>query len=187
MTKDNKKLIVNTQKLVITAMFAALTTVATIVIQIPLMFGFVNLGDMFVLLSAFMLGSWYGVAAASIGSALGDIILGYAIYAPATFIIKGLMSFVVCVIVKALSGKIKISVITQVIAGIVAELVMVAGYFFYEAVILGYSWAAASSIVGNLAQGGIGIALAVSLLNVFNSRKIFVQNQTNEDSDLNDK
>ena len=180
MKNQNANLIVNTKKLVITSMFTALTTVATIAVQIPMAFGYVNLGDMFVLLSAFVLGTWYGVAAAGIGSAMADVIIGYAIYAPGTFIIKAIMSLIVSLIIKSLNGKIRLTILLQLIAGIVAEIIMVLGYFFYEAVILGYSWAAVSSVVGNLIQGGVGVALAITVFSVFNNRKIFFT--TNSDA-----
>ena len=55
------------RKLVLAALFAALTTVMTMVIRIPSpMSGYVNLGDCAVLLSAWILGPGLGCAAAGI-------------------------------------------------------------------------------------------------------------------------
>ena len=52
---------VKIRKLVLAALFAALCTVMTLVIQIPSpMQGYVNLGDCAVLLSAWVLGPVYG-------------------------------------------------------------------------------------------------------------------------------
>ena len=66
------------QKLVVSALMAALTYVATMVVRIPSpMNGYVNLGDCFVLLSGWLLGPWYGGAAAGIGSMLTDLLSGY--------------------------------------------------------------------------------------------------------------
>lgn len=71
------------KKMVLTALLAALTCVATMIIQIPSpMNGYVNLGDCFVLLSGWLLGPWLGFAAGGIGSMLADIFTGYAHYAP---------------------------------------------------------------------------------------------------------
>ena len=68
---------------------AALTAAATIAIPVPLPGGgYANAGDVLVLLSAFVLGPGLGAAAAGVGSALADLILGYTIYAPGTLIIK---------------------------------------------------------------------------------------------------
>ena len=59
------------RKLVLAALFAALCTIMTLVIQVPSpMQGYVNLGDCAVLMSAWVLGPLYGGAAAGIGAAL---------------------------------------------------------------------------------------------------------------------
>ena len=71
--------------LILAAMFAALTCVATMIIHIPSPIGgYFNLGDCMVLLSAFVLGPVWGTAAGGIGSALADVICGYFVYAPGT-------------------------------------------------------------------------------------------------------
>ena len=80
------------RRLVLAALFAALCTVMTLVIQVPSpMQGYVNLGDCAVLLSAWILGPGLGCAAAGIGSMLADL-LGYPLYAPGTLVVKGLMA-----------------------------------------------------------------------------------------------
>ena len=67
------------RKLVLAALFAALCTVMTMVIQVPSpMQGYVNLGDCAVLLSAWVLGPWYGGAAASIPGNLVQGVFGIA-------------------------------------------------------------------------------------------------------------
>ena len=78
--------------LILAAMFAALTCVATMIIHIPSPIGgYFNLGDCMVLLSAFVLGPVWGTAAGGIGSALADVICGYFVYAPGTLVIKALV------------------------------------------------------------------------------------------------
>ena len=83
----------NMNNLVFGALFTALTCVFTMVIKVPTLGtnGYVNIGDTGVLLSAWLLGGWYGVVAAGLGSGLADILSGYPVYAPGTFIIKLLM------------------------------------------------------------------------------------------------
>ena len=51
------------RKLITAAMMAALTCIATLLIQYPTVAGYTNLGDALVLLSAFLLGPVYGTAA----------------------------------------------------------------------------------------------------------------------------
>ncbi len=83
-----------TKKIVFSALMAALTTAATMVIHIPSAFsGYIHLGDGMVLLSGMLLGPMAGAAAGGIGSMMADLLSGYAFYAPATLIIKALAAF----------------------------------------------------------------------------------------------
>ena len=63
------------KQIVMTALFMALCCTATMVIHVPSPTqGFVNLGDCMVLLSGWLLGPWYGMAAAGVrcGGSIGD-------------------------------------------------------------------------------------------------------------------
>ena len=143
------------------ALFTALTTVATLVIQVPSpMSGYVNLGDAMVLLSAWILGPVYGTAAAGIGSMLADLLSGYAYYAPGTLVIKCLMAFVAAQVFLVLKDKVKGKHFAKVVSGLLAEIIMVVGYFGYAGLILGNGLSAALSIPGNLVQGGFGIIVS---------------------------
>ena len=122
------------RRLVTAAMMAAMTVIATMVITIPTAGGgYVNIGDALVILSGWLLGGPYGALAAGIGSALADVLSGYAVYAPATFVIK-------------------------------AELIMLAGYFVFEALILGMGMAATASVAGNAVQAVVCLVLGNLLI-----------------------
>ena len=152
------------RKLVMTALFAALCCVATMVIQIPSpMQGYINLGDCVVLLSGWMLGPWYGLAAAGIGSAMADVLLSYAHYAPGTLLIKASMALLCGLLA---SQQQEGGFVRRIVSGIIAETAMVAGYFGYAALLLGKGLSAALSIPGNLFQGAVGVAAAVALYEV---------------------
>jgi hypothetical protein len=154
--------------LVLAALFAALACVATMVIQIPSpMNGYVNLGDCFVLLAGWILGPLYGTLAAGIGSMLADVFTGYMHYAPGTFLIKAGVALIAWALAKALISRFggKRS-LCKGISAVVAELFMVAGYYFYAGLILGKglgALGAAASVPGNLIQGAVG-AIAATLL-----------------------
>ena len=124
---------VKIRKLVLAALFAALCTVMTLVIQIPSpMQGYVNLGDCAVLLSAWVLGPVYGGVAAGTGSMLADLFSGYAHYAPGTFLIKLCMAVAAALIFRFLRNRPASKLLlAQGASGLVAEAVMVAGYFGY--------------------------------------------------------
>ena len=96
MLKENKKL----KKIVIAALLAALTFVATSIIKVPTIGtnGYVNIGDVVVLIAAWYLGGLYGALAAGIGSALADLLAGYGTYVPGTFGIKFVMALVALIV-----------------------------------------------------------------------------------------
>ena len=58
----------------ITAVFMALTCVATMVVQIPIPLGYAHLGDSVILICAFFFGPVVGALAGGIGSAMADIL-----------------------------------------------------------------------------------------------------------------
>lgn len=156
---------------VLASMFAALACVATMVIKIPSpLEGYLNLGDCIILLCGWYLSPVYGLLAAGIGSALADYFSGYLAYSPATFLIKALMAVVACFVAKALSEKVgKLS--SKIISGILAELVMVLGYYVFEGFMYGFT-ASLINIVPNLIQGCAGLILGVLLAGVFDRTKI---------------
>ena len=155
-----------TRKIVMTAMFAALCCVATMIIKIPSpLKGYLNLGDCIVLLSGFMLSPLYGFLAAGVGSALADVLSGYVVYAPATFIIKGAMALVAYLGFKLLNKNIGPTP-SRIISGVVAEILMVLGYFVFEGFMYGFV-PSAVNIPANAVQGVAGIILGVILAKVF--------------------
>ena len=165
------------RKLVLAALMAALCTIMTMVIQVPSpMQGYVNLGDCAVLISAWMLGPLYGGAAAGIGSALADLLSGYAHYVPGTFAIKVRMAAAAAVILRAMTKKVPSAMLAgQVAGGVAAEVIMVLGYFAYASLWLGKGLAAAASIPGNIVQGVFGLVAATVVYNVLSRSRAVVK------------
>lgn len=155
----------NIRKTVFTALFAALVCIATMIIKVPTVGtnGYVNIGDAIVLISAWILGNPFGAIAAGLGSGMADILSGYAAYAPGTTIIKFGMAFIACIVYRGFD-KVKIPrPVSFVLSGILAELVMIAGYLIYEATLLGYGSAALASVPSNAIQGITCLVLGVAL------------------------
>ena len=163
-----------TKKIVVAALLAALTCVATMVIKIPSpLKGYLNLGDCVVLVAGWMLPPGYSFLAAGLGSALADVFLGYVVYAPATFAIKGLMAVVAFYGFKILNKKIG-NIPSRIISGILAEVVMVLGYYVFE----GFMYGFAPSVVNippNAMQGVAGLIIGVILIKAFEKNKINLQ------------
>ena len=152
-----------TLKLTYTAMLTAMVCVATMLIRIPTMVGYTNLGDGFILLSAFLFGPFYGAVAGGIGSMLADILSGYAFYAPATLVIKGLLAVIAALLWKAMRKRGGDKVWEKILASLVAEIWMAAGYWTFETLFLGEAKAALASVPNNIAQGLVGVVLGMVL------------------------
>ena len=148
------------RKMVLAALMAALTYVATMVVQIPSpMQGYVNLGDCCVLLSGWILGPWWGGAAAGIGSMLTDLLNGYAHYAPGTLVIKALDAIVAALIVKALGRK----PYAYAVGGLVGEIIMVVGYSLGRAFIYSTPEYAILKLPFQILQAAVGAIVAMLL------------------------
>lgn len=157
------------RNLVYSAMMASLICVATMLIKIPSpLKGYINLGDCFVLLSGWLLTPFYGFMAAGLGSMLADIFGGYPLYAPATFIIKGIMALTARFLY---SSKSKYPLASRTLSATVSELVMVAGYYVFEGILYGF-YASAVNIPFNLVQGFAGVVAGVLLIKVFEKNSI---------------
>lgn len=153
-------------RLILTAMFAAMVCISTICIQVASpMGGYVNLGDALVLMSAFLLGPLHGAAAAGIGSALADILTGYAYYAPGTLILKAAIALVAARLLPALERHCHKfpQPLRLAAAAIPGEILMVVGYLFYAWIFLSYGSAAVASIPGNLVQAAVGTGISAFL------------------------
>ena len=77
---------------------------------------------------------------------LADLLLGYAAYAPGTFVIKALVAVLAASLYRTFREKAGVTA-SVLIAGAAAECWMIAGYFGYESFILGYGPAAAAGMM----------------------------------------
>lgn len=152
------------KKVVMTALFAALTCAATLSIRIPTpgTGGYIHPGDALVILSGVILGPAYGFLAGGIGSALSDLLGGYFLYVPITLIIKGLVALVCGLVYQKLYKNAKLRYPAVAIGG-AADIVLVAGgYCLCESFIYGFAGALAS-VPANLIQGISGLIIAMVL------------------------
>lgn len=70
--------------------FLVVVLLTTMFIRIPLpSTGYFNFGDVAVVFSGLMLGRWGGAIAGGVGSALADILGGFAVFSPLTLLAKG--------------------------------------------------------------------------------------------------
>ncbi|MBP2028259.1 putative membrane protein [Acetoanaerobium pronyense] len=116
-----------TQKTVLYGMLISLVCIGTMAIKIhiPVTNGFINIGDSFIIVSSLLFGPVAGMIAGGIGSALADLLSGYAHYALFTLIVKGLEGYIIGWVFLKL-GKTKLAGIYGSLLGVIF---MVGGYF----------------------------------------------------------
>lgn len=156
--------------MVMTALMMCLIMIATMFIKVPIPFtqGYVHLGDSMIFLAVLILGKKGGALAAGAGSALGDIIGGYAFWAPWTLLIKLIMAWILGSFVERMeksgngNGHAGISA-AEIIGMVVAGIEMTAGYYVTEAVMYGNFIAPLSGVPWNIGQFAVGMVIACIL------------------------
>lgn len=139
----------STRTITFTALFTGLVFLATrfLAFPSPIPPAYINLGDSVIIVCAVLLGSKAGLFAGAVGSTLADIAFGGAsIFAPITFVVKGLEGFIVGIIARKKTTR------SIILASVIGVTIMVAGYF------LG-AW-----LVLSLFDDRFGIIFAVSQL-----------------------
>ena len=154
----------NLKKIAYAGVLAALIFIGT-ELHIPTVIGHINLGDLVILVSSYILGP-LAFFPAALGSTLADLLAGYPQYAIATFLIKGLMGLVAGYLLKR-NKEGKISFVRKLSVSVVAELIMIAGYFAFESLPFMYGvQAALGSVIPNGIQASAAIVGAVPLMYV---------------------
>ena len=160
-----------TRLIVLSALFAALACIATMVIRIPSPFkGYLNLGDSVVLLSGWLLPPVYGALAAGLGSALADLFSGYVTYAPATFLIKALMAVAAHFCSLSLAKHMKPG-LARFVSGLVAIILLTGGYLLFEGILYGFA-PSLVNVLPNALQGAAGLVLGLAMVRLVEKSNI---------------
>ena len=141
-----------TLQLTLTAVFAGLVAVTTMMIRfpIPATTGYFNIGDAMIFIAALVFGPFVGGLAGGVGSAISDII-GYPLFAPYTLVIKGIEGWLV--------GRISRKTLrSDWIACVSGGGEMVLGYFLVETLLFGVG-AALEELPFNMFQLVAGVAI----------------------------
>ena len=159
----NNKLI----KMVYAAMFAAMIFVLTRFIQIPVASGYVHFGDALIYIVASTVGGPWALVAASLGAAIADLTSGFAIYAPATIIVKALIALPFVVVNKKSE---KILTPLTALFTILSGAITVGGYFVAD-LIIDKAYAVVD-IPGNVVQAVGSAVIFIILAAAFDAAKL---------------
>ena len=154
----------STKKLVMCALFAALACVATMSIRIPTpgTGGYIHPGDAIVILCGVFLDPVSAFLAAGIGSCMADLLGGYVIYGPITFLLKGLVAFSASHIYHRLSAGGVNPHAAVAGCGVIDILLVAGGYCLCEIFLYGLG-AALASVPSNIIQGVSGLIISSAL------------------------
>lgn len=141
----------------ITGVFVAIVYIFTAYFHIPSHTGYTHIGDGFIYIAACILPLPYAVATGAVGALLADCLSGFAIWAPASVIIKSLT--VLCFS----SKNEKIVCLRNILALIPAWFVCIFGYYLYESIITGNFIAPLAGIMGYITQCALSSILFVVL------------------------
>lgn len=146
---------INTKDIATTGLLTAMVFLATMFINIRLPIsingGLIHMGNVVLFLSAFVFGKKKAMVAGAFGMALFDILGGWTAWAPFTFVIRGLMGYIIGSFAFA-NGKNGNNIFYNFIGIIVAGIFMVGGYYLTEAILYGNWFVPVTSIPGNLFQ-----------------------------------
>ena len=152
----------NPRTLATTGIMMAVTTVLTL-IRVPIGVGYVHLGDIAVYFASFAFGPWVGLVAGGGGTALADVISGYASFAPLTLVVHGAQGFAAGWIASQQPS------ISRLALGVLAGAVIVIGGYFageYLIPVLGGPSQAVTEVPANAIQEAFGALGAVVYLGV---------------------
>ncbi|PSL40057.1 putative membrane protein [Planomicrobium soli] len=150
--------------LILTAMSIALVFVATLLLNIKLPItangGLVHLGTAMLFVISIVFGPKKGMIAGAIGMGLFDLVSGWTLWAPITFLARGLQGYLVGKIAWS-NGRNGNSIRFNILAALVSVPFMLAIYYVGEAIIFGNFIVPAASIPGNLVQNAVGLIVAI--------------------------
>lgn len=158
-----------TKDMVETALLTALVFVATAFINIRLPMissgGLVHLGTVMLFVTAIVFGKEKGAIAGAVGMAIFDLSSGWALWAPFTFVVRGIMGYMVGTIAwskKRDGNNIMINIISIILSGVW----MIVGYYITEGMLYGNWLSPVASIPGNVTQIVIGLILGLPICKI---------------------
>lgn len=158
--------------LVTTALLISMVFIATMFINIRLPIsvngGLIHLGTGMLYISAIVFGKKKGAIAGAFGMSLFDVVSGWVLWAPFTFVIRGVMGYIVGSIANSRDKDGK-SFVMNILAVLVGGAWMIIGYYITEVILYGNWITPVTSIPGNVFQivlGSISLAVAPILKRV---------------------
>ena len=137
------------------SMFSAIIFVFTYIgVQVPAFGAFgglTHMGTLVMFIISIKYGKYYGALSGAIGMTLFDLLSPWAAWAPGTFVVRIIAGYVFGLVAESKEGQ-GMSMTKNWLSLGLGGLVIVVGYFIFEALFLGSGLAALRSIPGNILQ-----------------------------------
>ena len=164
-----------TKDLVLSALLISLVFVATeINFRLPISIngGLIHLGNTMLFMSAIVFGKRKGAVAGAFGMGLFDILSGWVAWAPFTFIIRGIMGYIIGYVSNSNDRKGN-STTWNLIGIVISGIIMIAGYYIAEIIITGNYIAPITSIPGNIIQIVFGALFGLPIVKALKKTNMF--------------
>lgn len=151
----------------------AIIALATMAIKIPVPAtnGYIHMGDSMIFLVSILLGKKRGAICSGVGSALADILLGYAHWAPFTLIIEAIMGYTVGNF-SEFNEKHSLITLKSAFGCFIGSIIMVVGYLIGGTLLKGSFLVSLTSVPSNIIQVCGGFIIYIVLGKVMNSKSI---------------
>ena len=137
------------------SMFSAIIFVFTYIgVQVPAFGAFgglTHMGTLVMFIISIKYGKYYGALSGAVGMTLFDLLSPWAAWAPGTFVVRIVAGYVFGLVAESKEGQ-GMSMTKNWLSLGLGGLVIIIGYFIFEALFLGSGLAALRSIPGNILQ-----------------------------------
>jgi len=158
-----------TKDMVETALLTALVFVATAFINIRLPIaasgGLVHLGTAMLVIASVVFGKEKGAIAGAVGMAIFDLSSGWALWAPFTFVIRGVMGYLLGAISYS-NNKNGDNNIINIFAVIISGIWMIGGYYLTEVILYGNWFSPVASIPGDITQIVMALIIGIPMAKI---------------------
>ena len=158
-----------TKDMVETALLTALVFVATSFINIKLPIaasgGLVHLGTAMLVIASVVFGKEKGAIAGAVGMAIFDLSSGWALWAPFTFVIRGVMGYLLGAIAYS-NNKNGNNNIINIFAVIISGIWMIGGYYLTEVILYGNWFSPVASIPGDITQIIMALIIGIPMAKI---------------------
>ncbi len=147
-------------KVALVAIMTAITVVFTLFVRVPTTKGYFNLCDVAIYFCAFSFNPLVAFISAGVGTALADMISGYAQWAPISFIVHGAEGLIVALLLRRNRNAVR-----KILASTIGVVIVAGGYFLIGGAVLTGFTTALIEVPMNIVQASVGavIGFAVSL------------------------